>query len=97
MLFGRAFEQAIAALFRREDPTAALFEQWAPCKEMNLSYSGHDNWDRMLQQCVQLLESEQAVTIVQLRQIYFYFSRDFCLRIGRREVENYEANQGMDL
>ena len=28
MLFGRAFEQAVAALFRREDPAAVLFEQW---------------------------------------------------------------------
>ena len=56
MLFGRAFEQAIAALLRREDPAAVLFEQWAPCKEMGLSYSGNDTWDRMLQQGVQLLE-----------------------------------------
>src|ERR1700757_5531676 len=56
MLFGRAFEQAIAALFRREDPAAVLLEQWAPCKSMNLSYSGNDTWDRMLQQGTQLLE-----------------------------------------
>jgi len=56
MLFGRAFEQAIAALFRREDPAAVLFEQWAPAKQMNLSYSGNDTWDRMLQQGIQLLE-----------------------------------------
>ncbi len=56
MLFGRAFEQAIAALFRHDDPAAVLFEQWAPCKEMELSYSGNDTWDRMLQQGVQLLE-----------------------------------------
>ena len=56
MLFGRAFEQAIAALFRREDPSAVLFEQWAPAKQMNLSYSGNDTWDRMLEQGIQLLE-----------------------------------------
>jgi hypothetical protein len=56
LLFGRAFEQAIAALFRREDPTAALFEQWTPCKDMELSYSGNDTWDRMLQQGIQLIE-----------------------------------------
>ncbi len=56
MLFGRAFEQAIAALFRREDPAAMLFEQWAPAKQMNLSYSGNDTWDRMLEQGIQLLE-----------------------------------------
>src|SRR5215467_9262901 len=55
MLFGRAFEQAIAALFRREDPAAVLFDQWASCKEMDLTYSAHDTWDRMLEQGIQLL------------------------------------------
>jgi hypothetical protein len=56
MLFGRAFEQAIAALFRREDSAAVLFEQWSLSKDMGLTYSGNDTWDRMLQQGVQLLE-----------------------------------------
>jgi hypothetical protein len=56
MLFGRAFEQAVAALFRREDPAAVLFEQWGLCKDMGLTYSGNDTWDRMLQQGIQLLE-----------------------------------------
>ena len=56
MLFGRAFEQAVAALFRREDPAVVLYEQWSMSKEMDLRYSGNDTWDRMLQQGVQLLE-----------------------------------------
>jgi hypothetical protein len=56
MIFGRAFEQALAALFRKEDPASVLFEQWSICKEMGLTYSGHDTWDRMLLQGVQLLE-----------------------------------------
>jgi len=56
MLFGRAFEQAVAALFRCEDPAAALVEQWGVCKDMGLTYSGNDTWDQMLQQGVQLLE-----------------------------------------
>jgi hypothetical protein len=56
MLFGRAFEQAVGALFRREDPAAVLFEQWGVCKNMGLAYSGNDTWDRMLQQGIQLLE-----------------------------------------
>ena len=56
MLFGRAFEQAVAALFRNEDPAAVLFEQWGLCKDMDLTYSGNDTWDRMLQQGIQLLE-----------------------------------------
>jgi CRISPR/Cas system-associated exonuclease Cas4 (RecB family) len=56
MLFGRAFEQAVAALFRREDSAAVLFEQWAACKDQDLVYSGYDTWDKMLHQGVQLLE-----------------------------------------
>jgi CRISPR/Cas system-associated exonuclease Cas4 (RecB family) len=56
MLFGRAFEQSVAALFRREDAVAVLFQHWAPSKDLELVYSGSDTWDRMLQQGVQLLE-----------------------------------------
>ena len=43
-------------LFRREAPAAVLFEQWGACKDMDLTYSGNDTWDRMLQQGVQLVE-----------------------------------------
>jgi hypothetical protein len=73
MLFGRAFEQAVAALFRREDPAAVLFEQWSACKDMGLTYSGNDTWDRMLQQGIQLLER---------------FAQDGRVRIRRRVRPN---------
>jgi CRISPR/Cas system-associated exonuclease Cas4 (RecB family) len=56
MLFGRVFEQALAAYFRREDAAATLYQQWALWKDTRLSYSHNDTWDRMLQQGVQLLE-----------------------------------------
>ncbi len=56
MIFGRAFEQAIAALFRKEDPAAVLFEQWSVFKDTHLTYSHNDTWDRMLFQGIQLLE-----------------------------------------
>src|SRR6266853_2122226 len=49
-------KQAVAALFRREDPAAVLFEQWGLCKDMSLTYPRNDTWDRMLQQGIQLLE-----------------------------------------
>ena len=32
MLFGRAFERALGALFRREDPGAVLFAEWSACQ-----------------------------------------------------------------
>jgi hypothetical protein len=68
MLFGRAFEQAIAALFRHDDPAAVLFEQWAPCKKLELVYSVHDSWDSMLRQGIQLLERFVQDSRVQIRQ-----------------------------
>jgi hypothetical protein len=68
MLFGRAFEQAVASLFRNEDPAAVLFEQWSLCKDMDLTYSGNDTWDRMLQQGIQLLERFAQDGRVQIRQ-----------------------------
>ena len=68
MLFGRCFEQAVAALFRQEDPAAVLFEQWAPCKALKLVYSGNDTWDQMLHQGIQLLERFVQDGRVQIHQ-----------------------------
>jgi CRISPR/Cas system-associated exonuclease Cas4 (RecB family) len=56
MLFGRAFEQGLAAYFRREDAAVALYKEWANYQKQELHYSERDSWDRMLQQGVQLLE-----------------------------------------
>jgi CRISPR/Cas system-associated exonuclease Cas4 (RecB family) len=55
MLFGRAFEQALGAYFRREDPGAVLFAEWSACKRQDLHYSHRDSWDRMLRQGIMLL------------------------------------------
>ncbi|HET9410118.1 MAG TPA: PD-(D/E)XK nuclease family protein [Candidatus Sulfotelmatobacter sp.] len=55
MLFGRAFEQALGAYFRRGDPGEILFREWTACKEQNLQFSRHDSWDRMLEQGIMLL------------------------------------------
>ena len=55
MLFGRAFEQALGALFRREDPGAVLFREWSACQSHNPHYSHRDSWDRMLRQGLALL------------------------------------------
>jgi hypothetical protein len=56
MLFGRAFEQALAAYFLREDPAAALFREWSACQNLGLQFTHGDTWDRMLQQGIQLLD-----------------------------------------
>jgi hypothetical protein len=56
MLFGRAFERALAAYFQREDAAAVLFREWSACQNQALHYSSGDTWDRMLQQGIQLLD-----------------------------------------
>src|SRR5208337_462823 len=55
MLFGRAFELALGAYFRREDPGAVLFHEWSACKDQGLKFSNHDTWDRMLELGILLL------------------------------------------
>src|SRR5207248_7105350 len=56
MLFGRAFEKALAAYFRREDAAAEFFTEWSAHCDTELHYSGNDTWDSMLQQGFQLLD-----------------------------------------
>jgi len=68
MLFGRVFEQALSAYFRREDSTAVLFGEWALHKNSPLEYSKGTTWDRMLQQGIQLLERFAQDDRVRVRQ-----------------------------
>jgi hypothetical protein len=56
MLFGRAFENALGAFFRREDSAAVLFREWSVHRDQYLHYSKGDSWDRMLEQGIQLLD-----------------------------------------
>jgi CRISPR/Cas system-associated exonuclease Cas4 (RecB family) len=55
MLFGRAFQRALGALFRREDPGAVLFSEWSACQSQDLHYSDRDSGDCMLRQGIMLL------------------------------------------
>jgi CRISPR/Cas system-associated exonuclease Cas4 (RecB family) len=68
MLFGRAFEQALAACFLREDPAAALFQEWSACQHPELHFSKNDTWDRMLQQGIQLLDRFCQDDRIRIRQ-----------------------------
>jgi hypothetical protein len=49
MMFGQAFEQAVAAYFQRMDAAVALFQEWSAHRDSGLHYSERNNWDRMLQ------------------------------------------------
>jgi hypothetical protein len=68
MLFGRAFEQALAAYFLREDSTAVLFREWTAFQNQDLQYSKGNTWDRMLQQGIQLLERFCQDDRIRIRQ-----------------------------
>jgi len=68
MLFGRAFEQAVAAYFQRQDAAAVLYREWAACRDSGLHYSERDSWDRMLQSGVQLLDRFAQDDRVRIRQ-----------------------------
>jgi hypothetical protein len=68
MLFGRAFEQALAAYFLSEDPAAALFREWSACQNLGLHFTHGDTWDRMLQQGIQLLDRFCQDDRIRIRQ-----------------------------
>jgi hypothetical protein len=56
LLFGRCFEQALAAFFASEDSAVVLFNEWSKHQDAPLEYSRGDNWERMFRQGIQLLE-----------------------------------------
>ncbi|PYU34251.1 MAG: hypothetical protein DMG31_06600 [Acidobacteria bacterium] len=67
LLFGRCFEQALAAFFAREDSAAVLFNEWRKHQDAQLEYSRGDSWERMFRQGVQLLERLAQDDRIQVR------------------------------
>jgi len=55
-IFGRVFEHALGALFRREDPAATFYDEWGLYRNTALDYSRGDTWEHMAEQAVKLLE-----------------------------------------
>src|SRR5579863_4292897 len=68
MLFGRAFERALGAYFRREDAAAVLFREWSAYQGHHLNYSKGDTWDRILQQGIPLLDRFCQDDRIRIRQ-----------------------------
>ena len=56
LVFGRAFETALGAYFRKEDCGQRLHDEWAQLRSGELDYGRGDTWDGMLTQGIQLLE-----------------------------------------
>ena len=90
MLFGRAFERALAAYFLRQDSAEVFYQEWAQYREQPLSYSRGDTWDRMLEQAIQLLNrfcQEDRVRIRQPRRnLQIKFIRPLSLSDGKAAV-----------
>jgi len=84
MLFGRAFEKALAALFRREDPGEVLFSEWSAVQDQGLRYSDRDSWDRMLQQGIMLLTRFCQDDRIQIPQPRKNLQIKFTRQIGQR-------------
>jgi len=89
MLFGRVFEQALGAYFRREDPGAILFREWSACKDQGLQFSNRDTWDRMLEQGVMLLTRFCQDDRVQIHQPRRNLQVKFTRPVERNEFVAY--------
>ncbi len=79
LLFGRAFEQALAAYFQRQDAAEEMFKQWTQYQNAALDYGHGDSWDRMLQQGIKLLELFAQYDRVEIR----YPKRNLQIKIAR--------------
>jgi hypothetical protein len=67
-LDGRAFEQAVAAYFQRQDAAAVLYREWAIHRDSGIHYSERDSWDRMLRSGIQLLDRFAQDDRIRIRQ-----------------------------
>ena len=85
MLFGRAFEQAVAAYFQRQDAAAVLYREWSTHRDSGLHYSERDSWDRMLQSGVQLLDRFAQDDRIRIRQPRRNLQIKFTKPSGRAE------------
>jgi CRISPR/Cas system-associated exonuclease Cas4 (RecB family) len=94
MLFGRAFELALGAYFRREDPGEALHREWSASKDQDLQYSNRDTWDRMLDQELMLLtrfcQDDRVRVPWPRRNLQIKFTR----RIGQNNFVSYVDSIG---
>jgi hypothetical protein len=86
LLFGRAFEKALAAFFSREDSAAALFKEWGAYRDAQIEYSRGDDWERMARQGVQLLERLAQNDRIRIRQPH----RDVQVKLVRSVSEGSE-------
>jgi hypothetical protein len=80
LLFGRAFEQALAALFSRKDPAETLFKEWSAYQEISLDYSNGCSWKTLYEQGSKLLELFVQQDRVEIR----YPKRNLQIRVSKQ-------------
>ena len=79
MIFGRCFETALGAYFRKEDCTAVFFKEWAGFQNASLGYSQRDSWDRLFHQGINLLHKFAQHDRVRIRRS----ETDIQIKMGR--------------
>jgi hypothetical protein len=89
MLFGRAFELALGAYFRREDPGEVFFREWSACKDQGLQFSKNETWDRMLEQGIMLLIRFCQDNRIQIRHPRRNLQIKFARPVGRSDFVAY--------
>jgi hypothetical protein len=89
VLFGRAFEVALGAFFRREDPGEVLFREWSACRRQDLLFSKRDTWDGMLSQGIMLLTRFCQDDRVRIAQPRHNLQMKLMRAIGRNEFVSY--------
>jgi hypothetical protein len=68
MIFGRVFENALGAYFRRDDWSATFEKGWGDFRDAELDYKAGDSWRGMLEQGLALLDKFGRDSRVQIRQ-----------------------------
>jgi CRISPR/Cas system-associated exonuclease Cas4 (RecB family) len=89
MLFGRAFEVALGAYVRGEDPGEVFFREWTACRQQGLQFSKGDTWDRMLEQGIMLLIRFCQEDRVRVRKPKQNLQVKFGRQIGKNDFVAY--------
>jgi len=89
MLFGRAFEIALGAYFRAEDPGEVFFREWSACKAQCQQFCKGDSWDRMLEQGIMLLIRLCQEDRVRVRKPKQNLQIKFGRQIGKNDFVAY--------
>ena len=89
MLFGHAFELALGAHVRREDPGVVLFREWSAYKDQGLQFSNHETWERILERGIMLLIRFCQGNRIQIHQPGRTLQIKFTRPLGRNEIVAY--------